>query len=83
MRIEGQAGRLVEGIRVRFGGVENLEQLRATFSSPVEGIIELASFGYSKTTKSKPGKLVCEISFERIDLKLEVRCHSLQITGPT
>ena len=67
-------------VAVRFGGVENLDQVRSAFRSSPQKVSELRSLRYSDDKKSKPGKLFVTLDFERVDLRLEVRCSSISLS---
>ncbi len=78
---EGPNYRPVEGIRVRFGGVENLDQVRDFFATIPYERSELAWLEYDRSLRSKPGHLHFEIEFERIDARLKVHCKTLTVSG--
>lgn len=82
LELGGSNGRWVGGVSVRFGGVENLDEVRAALTPHLGGAVELADLCYSPARKSKPGKLSVELHLEREDLKVEVCCHSVQVTSP-
>jgi hypothetical protein len=77
---EGSTGRYVEGIKIRFGGIENFEEVSSFFARQPHEQSELASLAYSAHRKSKMGQLFFEMVFERIDARLEIHCSSLQIS---
>ena len=79
---DGPNGRLIEGIRVRFGGIENFAEVPAFFASAPHEQSELAWLRYAAEKKSKPGCLFFDLVFERIDARLLVQCSSLQVSGP-
>jgi hypothetical protein len=80
---DGPNGRMVEGVRVRFGGIENFAEVSAFFASEPQEQSELAWLRYTAQRRSKPGGLFFELVFERIDAQLVVQCSSLQVSGPT
>ncbi len=77
-----QTGRLTDPAPVRFGGVENLDEVRACFAAAPHERSELAWLAYAADPASRPGRLVFDLVFERIDLRLLVRCSSLQVGAP-
>lgn len=79
---ERSQGKWVGGVRVRFGGIENLEEVERFFATELEDKSELADLRYAETPKSKLGKLHVELICEHVDARLVVRCSSLQVTGP-
>lgn len=76
----GQRGNYGSPIRVRFGGIDNFEEVEAFFSDLSRRQADIASLRYDQNRKSKPGFLFFELVYERIDARLEVHCSSLQVT---
>lgn len=72
----------VKGITVRFGGIENFEDVSSFFARAYHTTSELADMRYSTTHASKPGRLFFDIVFERIDAEITIRCTSLTVEGP-
>jgi hypothetical protein len=79
---EGFKGRHIEGVRVRFGGVANFEEVSAFWKAGPHRRSELAWLRYAEGRRSKPGALFFELVFERTEARLVVQCSSLQITRP-
>ncbi len=77
---EGSQGQPVGGIQVRFGGVENLDQITEFFAAQPQQKSELTWLRYDPAKQSKSGHLYFEIQFERIDARLQVRCSTLQVS---
>ena len=78
----GSRGRYADGVRVRFGGIENFAEVSAFFAADPHKQSELAELSYADGRKSKPGRLFVELVFERIDARLVVQCSSVQVGSP-
>jgi hypothetical protein len=78
---KGHTGQYSQGVGVRFGGVANLDEVRAFFSDAPQERSELAKVGYAADRRSKPGRLFFELVFERIDGRLIVECSNIQVSG--
>lgn len=79
----GQNGSHEEDVRVRFGGVENFDEVAAFFGDPDHrGWFELADLRYATAEPSKPGRLRFDLIAEREDVCLVIRCGSLQVDEP-
>jgi hypothetical protein len=77
----GTRGHSVPGIQVRFGGIENFDEVASFFDDPPYDR-DLEKIDYSGTKTSKPGHLVFVMYCERVPKSLEIRCSSVQVTGP-
>jgi hypothetical protein len=78
----GTTFHMVEGINVRFGGIENFAEASSFLATQPHHLSELAWLRYATGERSKPGCLYFDLVFERIDAKLVIKCSSLQVSGP-
>lgn len=76
---DGSNDRHAESIQVRFGGIENFDEMVALFNAIPPEKSELAWMRFSDNLLSKPGRLFIELAFERIDAHFLVRCSSMQV----
>ena len=76
----GHRGQYAYTVQVRFGGIENFDEVASFFDDPPDRALE--KIDYSGTKTSKPGQLVFVMSCERVPKWLEVRCSSLTVSGP-
>jgi hypothetical protein len=79
---DGPNGRYVEGVQVRFGGIENFDTAVEFFGAAPEQQSELAWLKYATDRRSKPGQLFFDLVFERIEAQLRIECSSLNVSGP-
>jgi hypothetical protein len=77
---EGPHGRPLEGVHIRFGAIENFDEVTEAFATAPHERSELAWLRYADG--ARPGRLLVELMFERIDLRLVIRCRNLQVSGP-
>jgi hypothetical protein len=78
----GQRGHYLDGIRLRFGGVENLAEVVEFFTNKPLEKSELGWLKYDQAYRSKIGDLHFKLSFEREDAVLQWHCSSLTTFGP-
>src|SRR5262245_39725952 len=72
---DGPIGRASDDlIQVRFGGIENLRQVKAFFASSAHERSEIARLDFVADRRSKPGQLFVEVLFERIDARITIEC---------
>ena len=67
-------------IVLRFGGIVNIDEVRAFFTVPHYERSEIGSIHYSPQPPSKPGHLYIEFLYERIDDCTTIECGSLSVT---
>lgn len=72
-------GRAVLGIKVRFGGIANFDEVAASFMEAPQEKSELAYLRYSTKKKSKLGNLFFDLVFERTDARIEIQCRNLAV----
>jgi hypothetical protein len=77
----GSVGRNLEGVRVRFGGIENFDEAKSFFSSGPHERSELARLEYAPGRRSKPGCLFVDVEFEREESRVVIQCSSVQVSG--
>src|SRR3982750_2599340 len=64
--------------RVRFGGIANFDEVRAFFETThAEGLHFLR---YDPAERSKPGRLVVEVGFDRSEDRCVIRCSNATVT---
>ncbi len=64
---------------VRFGGIVNYAEVQETFKPRYCEESELNSIEYDKEQFSKPGDLHLLLSFERIDIVVNIHCSNLTV----
>lgn len=77
----GHTNPTYEAVLVRFGGIENFVEVSDFFADGPHERSELANLRYAEEQRSKIGRLVFELVFERIDARLLLKCSSLQAAG--
>jgi hypothetical protein len=75
----GHRGQYAHTVEVRFGGIENFDEVATFFADPPYDVMDIR---YSLEKLSKPGRLVFVMPCQREPGWLEVRCSSLQVRGP-
>jgi hypothetical protein len=78
----GPKGNYLEGVRVRFGGIENFEEVSTFFAAAPHPKTELSCLRYAANPPSRPGHLNIEIALERVEVSTVVRCGSVQVSAP-
>jgi hypothetical protein len=66
-------------VTVRFGGVENMGDVKAYFDGFVPQALELHGIGYNREKVSRPAALFVDIGFDRVNGVLTVKCKTLVI----
>lgn len=65
---------------VRFGGINNLDAVKAFFASHPWQQSELGSLEYAPVPPSKIGRMYVHVAFERTDGQMMIECTSISIT---
>ena len=78
----GHQGHHGPAVTVRFGGIVNIEEVKALFEASHHEHSELSHLDYDKQYASKPGDLYLRIEFERVEAQIVIHCHSLTIMEP-
>jgi len=81
LEAHGHRGQHAYTVQVTFSGLQNLDEVLSFFAAPAQAR-ELAGIGYSREKASRPGHLVIEMVCENGEERLEVRCGSVQVSGP-
>ncbi|MDY3557900.1 hypothetical protein R5W23_005867 [Gemmata sp. JC673] len=79
---DGGTGRYTDPVPVRFGGIENFSDVAAFFAGAPDERSELAWLRYADQPRSRVGSLFLELTFERTDAWIVVRCSSLSVGDP-
>ncbi|AWM35626.1 hypothetical protein GobsT_66930 [Gemmata obscuriglobus] len=79
---DGGAGRYAAPVPVRFGEIENVSEVSAFFAGAPHARSELAWLRYADHPRSRPGGLFLELAFERVDVRIVVRCSRLMVGDP-
>ena len=67
---------------VRFGGIVNYQEVQELFKPRYCKESELDRIVYNPGQFSKPGDLHLIVSFERLEVRIFIHCHSLTVTEP-
>ena len=81
LEAHGHRGQHAHTVRVEFGGIENLGEV-SSFFDDFPSDRALAGLRYSRSEPSEPGHLVLELDCESGAKRLEIRCSTLQVSGP-
>lgn len=74
-----------ELVPVRFGGVENLEEVKAFFervAASRNSKENLLVFNYDASQKSQPGKILFKVVFDRTNETVVIRCKNISEGEP-
>lgn len=66
-------------VGLRFGGIENFDEVSAFFRETPREDLELASLDYAEHPHSKPGALHLVLQLERVDVRLQIDCSSVRL----
>lgn len=78
----GQQGYHAERcVSVRFGGINNLDAVKAFFVGEPWQQSELGSLEYASAPPSKIGRMYVHVAFERTDGQMIIECTSISIAN--
>jgi hypothetical protein len=67
--------------RVRFGGIANFDEVKAFFETPPADSLHFLR--YDLAERSKPGRLVVELGFDRSGDRCVIRCSKVEVMDET
>jgi hypothetical protein len=67
--------------QVRFGGITNFGEVKAFIETPPVDCLHFLR--YDRTERSKPGRLILELGFDRSDDRCVIRCSNVTVTVET
>ena len=75
----GDQGHFGYAIRVRFGGITNVDEVNALFATYLQVGGELAWICYDRSRVSKPGCLFFHLECERVEAGVTIQCCNIDV----